>query len=212
MKRARAEFFLEIGLNDDDEVIVEILNKKQREQHKTAEDLCACGIDAGHMVFSPSQVRNYARMLNERALAAEVLHAQKEEAARFAENAKKSVDRSARQLSGGAQETPDHRDINPATGQQKGYVVLAPAERAKGFVRPVRTAYVHVGLNPEMHGTVLVKRGERGCGHRTEMSRDIAETYARDPGFYSGTFCVSCREHRPLNEFFWEGTAERVGS
>lgn len=31
------------------------------------------------------------------------------------------------------------------TGQHKGYVVLCPDERAKGFVRPYRDAYKHVG-------------------------------------------------------------------
>ncbi len=28
-------------------------------------------------------------------------------------------------------------------GQQKGYVVLSPEERAKGFVKPVRRSYIH---------------------------------------------------------------------
>jgi hypothetical protein len=45
------------------------------------------------------------------------------------------------------------------------------------------------------------------------MGRAIAETYARDPGFYTGgTFCVNCRKHFPLEEFEWKGTDERVGS
>jgi hypothetical protein len=39
-----------------------------------------------------------------------------------------------------------HTEIDPATGQQKAYVVLTPEERAKGYVRPVRRSYVHVGL------------------------------------------------------------------
>jgi len=32
-----------------------------------------------------------------------------------------------------------------ATGQHDGYIVLCPDERAKGFVRPYRDAYKHVG-------------------------------------------------------------------
>lgn len=99
------------------------------------------------------------------------------------------VDRSDRQLSGGGPVTPDHREINPASGQQKGYVVLSPTERAKGFVRPFRDAYRH-----------------QKCGKITTMSRDIAETYARDPEFYSGTFCTTCRGHFPVGEdgeFTW---------
>ena len=122
------------------------------------------------------------------------------------------VDRQARTLADGSPVTPDHREIDPATGQQKGYVVLSAEERAKGFVRPVRRAYIHVGLDPKMSGAVLVRAGENGCGRRTEMALSIAETYARDPGFYSGTFCCTCGTHRPLEEFIWEGTTEKVGS
>ena len=99
------------------------------------------------------------------------------------------VDRSARQLSGGGAVTEDHREIKPESGQQKGYIVLTPAERAKGFVRPVRDAYRHLK-----------------CGKITTMSRDIAETYARDPQFYNGTFCTTCRNHFPVGEdgeFTW---------
>lgn len=100
-----------------------------------------------------------------------------------------------RELSGGKPITPGYDEIDPATGQQRGYVVLTPEERAKGFVRPVRRDYVH-----------------RTCGVRTVMSQDIAETFARDPKFYSGTFCVGCRKHLPLAEFVWDGTNEVVGS
>ena len=115
-------------------------------------------------------------------------------------------------LTDGSPVTDDHREINPATGQQKGYVVLSDEERAKGFVRPVRREYVHVGKNPEMDGNVLIKPGENGCGALTKMAQSIAETSARQPDFYSGTFCANCREHRPLDEFVWAGTNERVGS
>jgi hypothetical protein len=85
--------------------------------------------------------------------------------------------------------TADHREINPESGQQKGYVVLTEAERSKGFVRPLRDAYRHLK-----------------CGKITTMSRDIAATYARDPKFYTGTFCTTCRGHFPVGEdgeFTW---------
>ena len=123
-----------------------------------------------------------------------------------------AADRSQRVLSGGGEVTASHREINPATGQQKGYIVLTEEERAKGFVRPVRRTYLHVGTGPEMNGVVLIRAGQGGCGTRTTMSQDIAETYARDPGFYNATFCVSCRKHLPLDQFVWEGTNEQVGS
>jgi len=50
------------------------------------------------------------------------------------------------ELSNGKPVTPEHKEIDPATGQQKGYVVLTAEERAKGFVRPVRHKYVHIGV------------------------------------------------------------------
>ena len=36
--------------------------------------------------------------------------------------------------------------IDPTTGQHKSYWVLPEEERAKGFVRPLRRSYIHVGL------------------------------------------------------------------
>lgn len=96
---------------------------------------------------------------------------------------------------GGGSLPENHREIDPITGQQKAYIVLTGEERAKGFVRPVRYKYVH-----------------EKCGVVTRMAQSIAETYARDPKFYDGTFCVGCRTHLPLDEFVWDGTTEKVGS
>lgn len=104
------------------------------------------------------------------------------------------VDRSKQTLTDGTPVTADHRELRP-DGQQKGYVVLSEDERAKGWVRPYRDSYVH-----------------STCGVRTTMGRALAETYARDPSFYNGTFCAGCRTHFPLNEFVWDGTDEQVGS
>jgi hypothetical protein len=53
---------------------------------------------------------------------------------------------------------------------------------------------------------------ESGCQTITSMGRAIAETYARDPKFYHSTYCVTCRQHFPVEEFVWVGTNERVGS
>ena len=80
-------------------------------------------------------------------------------------------------------------------GQQQGYVVLCPEERAKGFVRPYRDSYIHTT-----------------CNTVTKMGRSLSETYARDPYFYSGTFCCTCRAHFPLTEFVWEADGTQVGS
>ena len=101
-------------------------------------------------------------------------------------------------LTDGSPVTPDHREINPETGMQKGYIVLSAEERAKGFVRPVRYAYLH-----------------EKCGGVTSMGRSLGETYARDPSFYSGTFCAICRAHFPVGadgEFVWKDTTEKVGT
>lgn len=143
----------------------------------------------------------------------------------------------------GSPVTEDHRELK-ADGQQKGYVVLSDEERAKGFVRPVRTDYVHVGVRPsyptrsltdkekERHAECnyelceeypesesplagrfwTAKQLNSGCDTRTVMGRAIAETYARSPGFYSGTMCCGCGGHFPVGEFIWDGTDERVGS
>lgn len=89
----------------------------------------------------------------------------------------------------GSPVTPDHRELRP-DGQQKSYVVLSADERAKGYVRPIRRSYVH-----------------KKCGTQTTMGQAIAETYARDPFFYSGTFCVACGQHFPVGEdgeFVWD--------
>ena len=74
------------------------------------------------------------------------------------------------------------------SGQQKCYLILPDGER-KDLVRPVRLSYRHLT-----------------CGAVTTMRRAIAETYAADPGFYGGTFCVNCGAHFPVGEngqFVW---------
>jgi hypothetical protein len=98
-------------------------------------------------------------------------------------------------LTDGRPVTPDHREIDPQTGQQKGYVVLCPGERDRGFVRPVRQSYKHTK-----------------CGTVTTMGLALAETYARDPKFYGGTFCCGCSTHFPVAEFTWEPDGSVVGS
>ena len=100
-------------------------------------------------------------------------------------------------LSDGTQIYPEHTNIKK-NGQQEGYVVLAEEERAKGFVRPLRFSYTH-----------------EKCGTSTRMGQTIAETYARNPYFYGGTFCCGCDTHFPVGpkgEFVWDGTNQKVGT
>lgn len=80
-------------------------------------------------------------------------------------------------------------------GQNEAYLVLSREERRKGFVRPIRTAYVH-----------------EVCGVETNMGWDLSETYARQPSFYGATYCVACKTHFPVNEFRWATDGTRVGS
>ena len=141
-----------------------------------------------------------------------------------------------------------------ADGQQEVYLVLSDEERAKGFVRPVRRAYRHVGRATPRGATRPLTDDEReryrafgyvlfesygperepltgrywtqaeldglgsGCGGVTTMGDSIAETYARDPKFYGGTFCCRCGKHFPLSHpdgtpaFVWEPDGTPVGS
>jgi hypothetical protein len=99
------------------------------------------------------------------------------------------------------------------TGQHEGYVVLCPDERAKGFVRPYRDAYEHVGRLEEMRiGLLAGKWRVGGCGTVTTMGRALSETYARDPHFYGATFCCGCNRHLPVAEFVWTADGQPVGS
>jgi hypothetical protein len=141
-------------------------------------------------------------------------------------------------------------------GQQKSYLVLSDAERAKGFVRPVRCSYKHVGIAGPKHAlrdlnAEEISRGYgepdvgyvkyeaypegsqrssavgrywtqdqldkvgKGCGTITTMGLALAETYARSPSFYGGTFCAGCRAHMLVGaagEFVWEPDGSRVGT
>ncbi len=111
---------------------------------------------------------------------------------------------SARELTDGSPVPEDgsHIVLRP-DGQQVGYVVLSPEERAKGFVKPLRRSYIHAYPSETDR--------QIGCGAETYMGLAIAETYARNPRFYSGTFCVGCRAHFPLNQFIWDGGGELNG-
>jgi len=160
--------------------------------------------------------------------------------------------------------TTDPKDpcLNTPKGEGKQnecYLILSEEEREKGFVRPYRNRYIHVGKDIKSHWkgihrmlkedevkefidkkyvavmTVLTnpdgsfmggayvtqeeldtwKKGERigGCGGKTIMTREIAETYAREPGFYGSTWCMNCQEHIHVGEFIWDdGSNETVGS
>lgn len=99
--------------------------------------------------------------------------------------------------------------------QADAYLVLSEDERAKGFVRPLRRSYIHVGprgheidpTDPSRHG-----RTGRGCGCETRMGLPLCETYARDPQFYGATYCVGCQMHLPVAEFVWAEDGQVIGT
>ena len=179
----KIEDYLEVGRNDAGEIVVSHSDLKQ---------------SADGIALSSSQARSLARLLLQHAEESERDTRHKAQEAQYKAAEAIPVDRSKRTLTDGSEVTEDHREIisgGVRDGQQKAYIVLSDSERAKGFVRPFRDSYEH---------TV--------CGTVTTMGRSIAETYARDPKFYSGTFCADCKKHFPLAEFVWNGTTELVGS
>lgn len=175
----KVEGFLEVGCNENNEVVINHPDLKPDET----------GI--GHIIFSAAQARNLANTLLKKAADAEDAILAAQEAERLKNMP--PVDRTKRCMISGNPETPDHRELLP-NGQQKDYVVLCPAERAKGFARPVRRTYIH-----------------KTCNTTTTMGLALAETYARDPSFYNGTFCCRCAAHFPLDQFLWEDGTQ-VGS
>ena len=124
----KIEGYLEVGHNEKNEIIINL-----------PQDM------TGHIVFSPNQARHLAQSLNSRAAEVERLIREQENYNRRKAAEAIPVDRSAQTMTDGSPVTPDHREINPATGMQKGYVILSAEERAKGFVRPVRRSYRHIG-------------------------------------------------------------------
>lgn len=138
-------------------------------------------------------------------------------------------------------ELKQHRE----DGQQVSHIVLSEEERAKGFVRPIRRSYIHVGIRPtyplrdlteeeRVNNIGYVKYEEypdghdltgrfwtqaqldSGCGAVTTMGFAIAETYARQPDYYSNTFCAKCGKYfrvGPYGEFVWDDEhRDRVGT
>lgn len=103
-------------------------------------------------------------------------------------------------------------------GMQKKYLVLSEKEIAKGFVRPVRNKYIHVGVDgSEIDPNDFSKSGIKGngCGALTVMGKELSETYARNPKFYGATYCVRCKSHYAVGEngeFNWADTNIKVGT
>lgn len=61
-----------------------------------------------------------------------------------------------------------------------------PTNTEGEYVAPIRNKYIH-----------------SKCGVVTQVGSAIADTYARNPTFYSRTFCIGCGEYFPISEFNW---------
>ncbi len=94
---------------------------------------------------------------------------------------------------------PGLNDVMP-DGQMERHLVLSDEEIAKGYVCPVRYKTRHIA-----------------CGGVTNIPMKCAETYARDPKFYGGTFCAICQKYFPLRDaegkpnFLWDEDNTPVG-
>lgn len=69
-------------------------------------------------------------------------------------------------------------------GQYENYPTIEDGE----FEQEPRETYVHAD----------------GCGTKTTMSVELAESVARDPEYYGKTYCAGCQEHVPVSEVEWE--------
>lgn len=88
---------------------------------------------------------------------------------------------------------PPPEDFDYGERRPDGQFERHPTTDDGEFVQPVRTSYVH----------------DR-CSGTTTMGAKLAESFARDPLQYSKTFCASCGDYYPLDEFTWKGTDQRL--
>jgi len=83
---------------------------------------------------------------------------------------------------------PPPEDFDYGDQREDGQYENHPTTDEGEFAQPVRDTYVHT----------------EGCGGRTTMGSDLADSFARDPHQYGKTFCASCQGYHPLDEFTWK--------
>jgi len=71
-----------------------------------------------------------------------------------------------------------------ADGQYENYPTIDEGE----FKQEPRKSYIHT----------------EGCGTKTTMTGDLPASVARDPEYYTKTFCTGCGEHVPVEEVEWK--------
>lgn len=113
---------------------------------------------------------------------------------------------------------PDLHQENSASGQNKKYLILSEEERAKGFVRPVRTEYKHVGIKIELEGgTISPITEEEKARHGANNNFVAILTYPENHKFpsqaltqlqvdhigeYTGGCGVTTRMSDPISETY----------
>lgn len=134
---------------------------------------------------------------------------------------------------------PDPEPLYPGSGQHKGYWVLTKEELAKGYTRPFREAYRHVGVRParptrpltedelrRFGGTGYVAYEEYPKGERVAGRFWTAEQLRSGCGSETrmgwqlcatyardgATLCSNCNAHFPVAEFVWVEDGQVVGS
>lgn len=68
-------------------------------------------------------------------------------------------------------------------GQYENHPTIDDGE----FVQEVKHSYIHTE-----------------CGQVTKMGSSIAESIARDPEYYTKTFCANCGDYYDVSEFEWK--------
>jgi hypothetical protein len=87
---------------------------------------------------------------------------------------------------------PKHPDLghgvdSAKVGQNKAYLILSEEERAKGFVRPVRRSYLHVGKRPTFPTRKLTekeKEKENYAGNSYVLYEEYPASMAPRVGHY----------------------------
>lgn len=86
-------------------------------------------------------------------------------------------------------DNPPPDDFDYGERREDGQFENHPTTDEGEFVQPVRESYIH-----------------EECGGTTSMGNKLAESFARDPDQYDKTFCYSCGDYYPLDQFKWKGT------
>lgn len=88
---------------------------------------------------------------------------------------------------------PDLKVTEPS-GMQKKYLVLSEEERAKGFVRPVRQVYKHVGKMPRYKGVHRMLDKPEKAEYQDKMYVAIMTVLTKENGSFLGGAYVDQKE------------------